>query len=424
VGDQLDLLVFRNFAIALAIGALVGLEREKKKELEGDIGVGGLRTFILIAMTGAVGGWMSQVVGSPWILVAALLAVAAGVVAGYVVQGLRNPRFYGMTTEVAAVVVCLLGSACMLGYPEVAIALGIATSAVLAFKEPLHRLVARIGTEDIYAGVKLLIASFIVLPLLPDRTVDPWGAINPYKLWLLVVLISAISLVGYVAVRWLGPGRGTAVTGLAGGIVSSTAVTLTFAKQSRSEPHEASTLSLGILIAWLVMAVRIVVLVAIVDVTLVPTILPPLVGAAVATLAMAGLAWRQSVTEATAHPQEVPLKNPFSLTEAIKFALFFAAVLLVVRLVELYAPGRGFYAVAALAGLTDVDAITLSMTRYAGESGDARTAALAIAIGALSNTLVKGGYVVALGAPALRRRIVVATAVIAAAVVIGMLLVR
>ncbi len=423
MADSLELLVFRNFAIALAIGALVGLEREKKKELEGDIGVGGLRTFILIAMTGAVGGWLSQVLGSPWVLIAALLAVAAGVVAGYAIQGLRNPRFYGMTTEVAAVVVCLLGGVCMLGYPEVAIALGIATSAVLAFKEPLHRLVARIGTEDIYAGVKLLIASFIVLPLLPDRAVDPWGAINPYKLWLLVVLISALSLVGYVAVRWLGPERGTAVTGLFGGVVSSTAVTLTFAKQSRNEPHEASTFSLGILIAWFVMAVRIVVLVAIVDAALVPAILPPFIGAGVATLAMAGLAWRRSVTEETAHPQEVPLKNPFSLTEAIKFALFFAAVLLVVRLVELYAPGRGFYAVAALAGLTDVDAITLSMTRYAGESGDARTAALAIAIAALSNTLVKGGYVVALGAPALRRQIVVATVAIAAAVVIGMLLV-
>jgi uncharacterized membrane protein (DUF4010 family) len=424
VGDQLDLLVIRNVATALAIGALVGLEREKKKEIEGEIGVGGLRTFILIAMTGALGGWMSQVLGSPWVLVAALLAVAAGVVAGYVIEGLHNPRFYGMTTEVAAVVVCLLGSVCTLGHPEVAIALGIATAAVLAFKEPLHRLVARIGTDDIYAGVKLLIASFIVLPLLPDRAVDPWGAINPYKLWLLVVLISAISLVGYVAVRWLGSERGIAITGLAGGLVSSTAVTLTFAKQSREQPHEASTLSLGILIAWLVMAVRVVALVAIVDAALVRTVLPPFVGATLATLAMAGLAWRKSVTEEMAHPQEVPLKNPFSLTEAIKFALFFAAVLLVVRLVELYAPGRGFYAVAALAGLTDVDAITLSMTKYAGESGDTRTAALAIAVGALSNTLVKGGYVVALGAPPLRRQIMVATAVIAVAVVIGMLLVR
>ncbi len=181
MGDMLDLLVIRNFAIALAIGALVGLEREKKKEIEGDIGVGGLRTFILIAMTGAVGGWLTQVLGSPWILIAALLAVALGVVAGYAIQGLRNPRFYGMTTEVAAVVVCLLGGVCLLGHPEIAVALGIATSAVLAFKEPLHRLVAKIGTDDIYAGVKLLVASFIVLPLLPDRAIDPWGAINPLE---------------------------------------------------------------------------------------------------------------------------------------------------------------------------------------------------------------------------------------------------
>ncbi len=424
MGDLLDLLVIRNFAIALAIGALVGLEREKKKEIEGDIGVGGLRTFILIAMTGAVGGWLTQVLGSPWILIAALFAVAAGVIAGYVIQGLRNPRFYGMTTEVAAVVVCLLGGVCLIGHPEVAVALGIATSAVLAFKEPLHRLVAKIGTDDIYAGVKLLVASFIVLPLLPDRAIDPWGAINPYKLWLLVVLISSISLVGYVAVRWLGSERGTAITALAGGLVSSTAVTLTFAKQSRDEPHQASTLSLGILIAWFVMALRVVALVAIVDASFVVTVLPPFIAAAVATLAMIALAWRQSAAEGQAHPQELALKNPFSLTEAVKFALFFAAVLLVVRLVELYAPGKGFYAVAALAGLTDVDAITLSMTRYAGESGDGRTAALAIAIGALSNTLVKGGYVIALGAAPLKRKIALATAVIAAAVVIGMLLVR
>lgn len=421
---SLDLTVVRNFAIALAIGALVGLEREKKKEIEGDIGVGGLRTFILVAMTGAVSAWMSQSLSSPLVFVAALLAVAAGVVGGYVVQAGKNPRFYGMTTEVAAVAVCLLGGLCMVGYAEIAVALGIATSAVLAFKEPMHRLVGKIATEDIYAGVKLLIASFIVLPLLPDRTVDPWGAINPYKLWLLVILISALSLVGYVAVRWLGPERGTAITGLAGGLASSTAVTLTFAKQSRVEPYESSTLALGILVAWLVMAVRIVVLVAIANVDLLPWATPPFAAAAVATLVLAAVAWRRGVAEDKALPHPVPVKNPFSLTEAAKFALLFASILLVVRLVQTYAPGRGLYPVAALAGLTDVDAITLSMAGYAAEGNDPRTATIAIAIAAIANTVVKGGYVLAVGAPPLKRQIAVATVVISAAIALGLLFLR
>lgn len=420
----LDLIVVRNFAIALAIGALVGLEREKKKELEGDIGVGGLRTFILVAMTGAASAWMSTSLESPLVFVAALIAVAAGVVGGYVVQAGKNPRFYGMTTEVAAVVVCLLGGLSMIGYAGIAVALGIATSAVLAFKEPMHRLVGRIATEDIYAGVKLLIASFIVLPLLPDRTIDPWGAINPYKLWLLVVLISALSLIGYVAVRWLGPERGTAITGLAGGLASSTAVTLTFARQSRDEPHESSTLALGILIAWFVMAARVVVLVAIANAALLAWVIPPFAAAAGMTLALAAIAWRKGVAGERAQRHPLPVRNPFSLTEAVKFAALFAAILLGVRLVQTYAPGRGIYAVAALAGLTDVDAITLSMAGYAGEGNDPRTAAIAIAIAAIANTLVKGGYVVAVGAPPLKRMTTVATIAIVGATAAGLLLVR
>jgi hypothetical protein len=228
-----------GLAAALLIGALVGIEREKNKTESGDVGIGGVRTFILFALSGATAAWLSERLASPWVFVVALIGVAAMAVAGYLAQARVKPRSLGLTTEIASVFVYLLGGACVVGYVEVALALGVAASAILAYKQPLHDLVASLGTEDIEAGVKLLVATFIVLPLLPREAVDPWGAIEPHTVWLLVILIAGLSLVGYVATRALGPERGAAVTGLAGGLVSSTAVTLAFARQSREARRPA-----------------------------------------------------------------------------------------------------------------------------------------------------------------------------------------
>jgi uncharacterized membrane protein (DUF4010 family) len=260
--------------------------------------------------------------------------------------------------------------------------------------------VAKLGWDDVYAGVRLLVATFIILPLLPDRTLDPWDALNPYKLWLLVILISSLSLVGYVATHWLGAGRGTALTGITGGLVSSTAVTLSFARRSRDEPAAAAALACGILLAWAVMFGRVLVLVLAINVGLVYPLLPPFVAMGLLTLFAAWLLYRRGGE--TAGVQDVPLRNPFSLTAAVQFALIFAAVLLLVKLTQFYFPRDGVYIVAALAGLTDVDAITLSMAEYA-KSNSATVAAIAVVIAALSNTVVKCGMVVALGGPALRR---------------------
>jgi uncharacterized membrane protein (DUF4010 family) len=191
------------------------------------------------------------------VLVAAVLGVTALTVAGYVVQARSKPGALGLTTEIAAVTVCLLGAACTTGYPEVALAGGIAVSAFLAYKEPLHGLVSKLGPDDIAAVVKLLATSFMVLPLLPLEPIDPWGALVPRSLWLLVILIAALSLVGYVATRALGPERGTAVPGLTGGLVSSTAVTLTFAKRSREEKGASDdALAAGTFLTWAVSFAR------------------------------------------------------------------------------------------------------------------------------------------------------------------------
>jgi uncharacterized membrane protein (DUF4010 family) len=416
-------LPFLDFAQALAIGALIGIEREQKKRA-GHLGTGGLRTCILLSELGALAAWLTQELGAPWVFAAAGLMVAAVVVAGYWLEVRAHPEALGMTTEITMLLVFLLGGAVVFGHGALAVALAIATSAVLAFKEPLHGLVGRIGRDDLQAGLKLLIATFIVLPVLPDRTVDPWDAINPYELCWLVILISALSLAGYLATRWLGPRRGLAATGFAGGLVSSTAVTLSFARRSaeRVQPAPANALAAGILLAWLVMLVRVAIEVLVVQRALLATLVWPLGAMGLATLATAMvLGLRGARLGAGEGAPEVKVKNPFSLTVSIRFALFFALVLLVVALVRRRVSGQGLYLVAALAGLTDVDAITLSMADFARNGGEDEVAVGAIVTAVLANTLVKCAVVAVLGSRELARRLVLAGGLILASAVLAVL---
>jgi uncharacterized membrane protein (DUF4010 family) len=424
----MDLITLRDFAIALLIGALVGAEREKHKRGEDRGGVSGLRTFILLAMAGAVSAWLGARIGTPWLFVATLLIVAGSLTAGYLMNARVRPEALGLTTEAAALCVCLLGGMTVLGFPELAVGLGIVTAAVLAYKEPMHGVIARLGRDDIYAGLRLLIATFIVLPLIPNRTVDPWDALNPYSLWLLVILISSLSLVGYVATRWLGPGRGTALTGLTGGLVSSTAVTLSFARGGKEsqDPNAGDLFAIGIMIAWGVMFLRVIAIVALVHLPLVSGIVIPFVAMSAVGLAVAGYFWRTGATkgkDAAEASRDVPLKNPFSLMKAAKFGLLVAATLLVVKIVEQNFSSGGLYLVSVLAGLTDVDAITLSMAKFAKSGGDPVTAVNAITLASLANTFVKCGFVVVLSGSSLKKRVVPATLAIALAGALALLLV-
>jgi uncharacterized membrane protein (DUF4010 family) len=419
----LTLTAARDFGIALLIGLLIGIEREKRKSREPLPGIGGIRTFMLIAEVGAVSAWVSRHVDAPWPFLVAVAGVAALLVTSYLVEArVTAGQSAGLTTELAALTTCLLGGLCMFGFPELAVALAIVTTTVLAFKEPIHGIVDRIGPEDLYAGLKLLVASFIILPLLPNRPVDPWGALNPYQLWWLVILISGLSLVGYVAIRWFGPERGTALTGLFGGLASSTAVTLAFARRSREEPGVIDVLGTGLLLAWAVMFGRVLVEVAVVHSPLLRPLLVPMTAMGAVTLIAAFILYRRAGTDEGA-TKAVPLRNPFSLVFAIRFALFFAVVMLLVALVQRYFPGRGEVVVAAIAGLTDVDAITLSMAAYARGGGDAAVAVQAITVAAFTNTIVKAGLIVALGAAALKWRMAVAAVVIIACGAAALLLV-
>jgi uncharacterized membrane protein (DUF4010 family) len=404
------LTVALDFATAILLGALVGIEREKRKaEEEETHHIAGLRTFILLALFGAGAGFLSRSLSAPWIFGIALLVVGAFVVAGYYITSKTSQNGKGLTTEIAAVIVFLLAATVMYGYEPLAIGLGVVTAAVLAYKQPLHGFVEKLGWDDVFAGMRLLIATFIALPLLPNEPIDPWGALNPYSLWLLVILISSLSLVGYVLTRALGPSRGVALTGLVGGLASSTAVTLSFAKQGRDNPQMANALACGILLAWAVMFVRVLVLVAVVNRTLLTPLLVPFVAMAVVVAGFAAWLYYSDGSARGEARGTVEVRNPFSLTAAAKFAAFFAVVLLAVKIVQETMPPSGLYAVAALSGMADVDAITLSMAELA-KTGEAQVAVLSIVIAALSNTLVKCGMVVVFAGLALGRPILIATA--------------
>lgn len=409
-----DYAAAQDFGTALLLGALLGIEREKRNMREG-FGIAGLRSFVLLAMLGAVGGYMGKDLAMPWLLPAVVVVVGGVVAVGYFAGVRQRPEQVGLTTELAAVAACLIGAMATTGHRDLAVVLGVGMAALLAYKQPLHQLVGQLGWEDVLVGMRLLLATFIVLPLLPDRAIDPWGAINPYKLWLLVLLISGMSLVGYLATRWLGPGRGIAVTAASGGLVSSTAVTLAFAKQSRDEPHRARALAGGVLLAWAVMFVRVVAIAAVVQPALAQALAAPFAAMTVACAAMAVVAMRARDGAVADGLPAVPMTNPFSLLAACKFAALFAVVQLLLKLGQQHLPQSGVYAVAALAGLTDVDAITVSMAeRVRAAPADVGIAAAAILVACLSNTAVKTGMAIGLGR-GLARTVAVGAAAAAAA---------
>jgi uncharacterized membrane protein (DUF4010 family) len=420
---DLDLATIQNFAIAILIGALIGIEREKRRDTE--ITIGGIRTFVLLAMLGAAGGFLSARFDTVWPLLVVVAIGGMTVVAGLLIDLDESKKPTGLITELAAIVVTILAGLATLGQPALAVSLGIVVAALLAYKQPLHGLIDRIGWDDIFAGLRLLIASFIVLPLLPDRTIDPWQALNPRELWLLVVLISALSMIGYIATRWLGPGRGAVITGLTGGLVSSTAATLAFSRQSREagEAHAAHMFAIGTLIAWTVMFVRVVVISFAVFPALMRELATSMAMMGLASLAsVAALYWwhrRSQSQEKGGGSTQIAITTPFSLTQAVKFGLLFAVILLLVKIIGAQNQQGGLYLVALLAGLTDVDAITLSMSQYARGGGGAGVATTAIIIAALANTAVKAGMAATIGSVHYRRPILIATGLIGAAGIVA-----
>ena len=286
--DQEEL--FRRLAVALAIGLLVGLERGWQTREEHDHQrTAGLRTFALTGLLGGICGLIS-IVTSPIVLAAGLIAFTAALVTFSFLEATAEKNF-SVTGVVAGILTFVLGAYATLGNESVAVAAAVAMAILLALREPLHSWVRNVTWPEMRSVLVLLAMSFLLLPILPNRPVDPWQVLNPAQIWLLAILIAAVSFAGYIAVRVFGDEKGIAVAAIAGGLASSTATTLSFARLAREHPENTSLLAGGTLLAGVTMLARIVVLTGVLKAELVPEILWPVLAAAAVLLAGAAPAY-------------------------------------------------------------------------------------------------------------------------------------
>nr|WP_315491888.1 MgtC/SapB family protein [uncultured Rhodoferax sp.] len=388
-----------RFAVAIGLGILLGLERERTKGGDGGAGV---RTFALIALSGAIAGFLGSQLDLVWMAMGLFAAVAALVVAMYVVTARRGD--IGVTTEVSALLAFVLGLLCSYGQLQLASWIAVAMALLLALKDWLHQLARRINSTDVEATLKFSIVTLIVLPLVPDVNYGPppLDVINPYKIWLMVVLISALNFSSYLLIKVVGAEHGIGLAGLLGGLASSTAVTLGFSQRSRQEGEDASALALGIVLAWTVMFFRVAIMTSLLYWKLGREIAWAMGLLCVASLAACYWLWQRNRRRERGEVK--PGSNPFELDAAIQFGLLFGVILLVSKAAQVYLGDAGLYLAAAVAGLTDVDAITLAMVNLAsGDTSSLQVAARAVVIAVMANTLTKCGMAIGLGSAELRR---------------------
>ncbi|MFA7441094.1 MAG: MgtC/SapB family protein [Sphingomonadaceae bacterium] len=374
-----------RLAVALAIGLLVGLERgwKSRDEQEGRRAAG-FRTF---ALTGLLGGVSGIVADATHPMVLGFLSLGyIGAFASFHYLEARETGDLSVTSVVAGMLTFALGAYAALGELQVAIAAAVSMVLLLALRQPLHEWVEKLREEEIRAVLTLLAMSFLLLPVLPNRTIDPWGSINPYEIWLLAIMIAAISFGGYVAMRVFGERLGVMMAALVGGLASSTATTLTLARLGEREPASDRLLSGGILMAGVVMVVRVGVVAFLLNRALIPSLVLPLASVAAVLLAAAALLiGRRS---GSTHP-EIEMANPLQLGTALKLAAVIAVVMLASAVARHYLGSTAVLGVAALSGITDVDAVTISMARLAGNQLDMPTATLAIALAVGVNSMAK-----------------------------------
>lgn len=373
--------------IAIGIGLFIGLEREQRETVGHPApheALMGVRTFALLAMFGWLSGTLAVV--SPWLPVAAL-----GVVGGLMVIAARSEgSSKGLTTEVAGLATFLLG---LLVHHDrlLAIALGLATMLLLISKPWFQSLVPKLQRLDLTSTLQLAILLAIVLPLLPDAAKDPWGVLSPRRIGLFVALIAGLGYVGYLLNRMMGSQRGFVLTGLVGGLASSTALTVAMAQQARAAEAMVVPGQVATLLATLVMSGRVLVVAGVIDRRVAVALALPLGAAALLTLGGVILRWKamRAVKPASA---PVELQNPFSMVPALKWGAIFTATLLVTAIAQQWLGTAGLLATAALSGAVDVDAITLAATRQSA-SGDVppNVAALAVMIAVGVNACVKAG---------------------------------
>lgn len=409
----MDQQIFKALGIALLLGLLVGLQREWGKHR-----LAGIRTFTLITLFGAASTLLARDFGG-LVVAASLVAVVGLLITGnWMAESSGNPPQAGQTTEMAALVMFIVGAMLMAGYTLPAVVLGGATAVLLHLKERLQTAVGKLSDTDVRAVFQFVLLALVILPLLPNSTYGPYDVLNPFKVWLMVVLIVAISLSGYLAYRMVGVRGGTVLAGILGGFIASTATTVSYARQCAVNPKVIGTASVVIVIASTIVVIRVAIEIGVVAGGLLSSLLPPFAAFFVFMVAASALLYHRMKLAATEPPMH---SNPSQLTPAIIFGLLYAVMLMVVAFFEDYFGDQAIYVAAAISGLTGVDALTLSVAELynLGRIEDG-TAWRSIMIATMANLTFKA---VAAGALGGRKLFVAVSTVFAATIAVGVAIV-
>lgn len=398
----------QHLGLALLMGSLIGLERERNHKEDKLHEFGGIRTMALVSMFGFLSySLFGQNTALFGLLTAGYLAL---LVASYVMSSVQNGNS-GATTEIAGLFTFLIGVLNGMSLELYATVVTLLTVSILYFKSALHSFARRVEKEELYDTLKFIAVAFVVLPLLPNQTYGPFSILNPYEIWFVVVLICSISFASYIGIKWLGPKDGIGLGGFLGGLMSSTAVALSFSHLSKKAKQLVDPFVFGILIAASAMFVRVLLTVSVVNRELLSHLWFPLFSMAVTGFLISMYFWfhKRGKGSADFSHKDLDLTSPFSLREAIKFGALFAAMLFITKFASVYLGTYGLYATALFSGTFDVDAITVSMAHLSAEQEiTLATAATAVTIAAMTNTLSKGLLAFFLASPAVGRRTLLA----------------
>lgn len=421
---MLDFNVFYRLAAAIGIGLIIGLQREHTYYDQSGRHPAGVRTFTLVGLAGAMAALLSDQMGGVAPFVTGFVVVGMLLMAMHVSFAIGHckhedstggylPGGDGITTSIAVVIVYLLGGICWYGRLLESCVIVVVILWVLSAKEQLHTFAQKLSKEDILATVKFAVISALILPFLPNQAYGPAGleVLNPHTIWLFVVFISGIGFVGYVLIKLVGPGKGIWLTGLLGGLASSTALTLNLAGRSRENEDYASDFTLGIVLSWAVMYVRLYLICIFLSGALAKPLALPLLLPVVPAL---GYALYLKVKEFRNHQQKsADFTNPFKLLPAIKFGVIFTCVMFVANAARVYLGSGALLACSFLGGAAEMDAVAFSVIDMNLKSGLAvRELVLALLFASLANTITKGGLVFFLGAKSMRRPILPAVVLI------------
>lgn len=392
-------LFIQNTILALVLGFLIGLQREMHTIYANKIqDFGGARTFSMIALFGYLSAWANSYFSYFFVIAAAVMGML--LIAAYVVNSISISE-KGSTTEFAALVTFVIGGMLQVAIPIFSVFVAIIVLFLLNIKETVREYEQTITKKDLSAAILFMIMTFVILPILPDKTLDPMGLVNLYRIWIMVVLVAGISFFGYIAIRILGSTHGIGAAGLFGGLVSSTAVAMSMARRVHENGFLVKNLALGIALASSMMLIRAGIEMWVINPELTRAFVIPIVIGSVAGYGYIALLYFTSKRENI--DQNIEFKNPFDLKEALIMGLVFGVTLALIELSNRYVGNMGVYAIALVSGIADVDAIILSLSSLAKNGLDPAAAQYGILIAIISNSFAKAALVLVLGKAALFR---------------------